>query len=227
MSFATIGSNTLLGNATSSTGYPTATSIPSCSGASNALTWTLGTGFGCNTISGGSSITGSQYQVVTMTGTNTAAGNANIVTDSSNDLSLINPTAATSGSTQVASPSLILQGNYWTGSATATGKDTITYTPSYQNGYAAGILTNTFSDNSGSVYHISRFSGTNSLVSAVNTNDNLGSIFGETYNTAFFGLENNTGSYSGVIPSGYQWFFFVWFLSHCLSFPFLFSFFFI
>lgn len=42
--------NTVLG-ATSAT-TPSGISIPSCSGASNALTWTSGTGFGCNTISG-------------------------------------------------------------------------------------------------------------------------------------------------------------------------------
>jgi hypothetical protein len=49
------GANTIVGNATSSTANDTNLSIPSCSGASNALTWTSGTGFGCNTISGSGS----------------------------------------------------------------------------------------------------------------------------------------------------------------------------
>lgn len=52
---ATQAANTIVGNATASSAAPTALSIPSCSGASNALTWTSATGFGCNTISGGGS----------------------------------------------------------------------------------------------------------------------------------------------------------------------------
>lgn len=44
--------NTVLGSLTATT--PSVLAVPSCSGASNALTWTSGTGFGCNTISGGS-----------------------------------------------------------------------------------------------------------------------------------------------------------------------------
>lgn len=44
--------NTVLGSLTATT--PSVLALPSCSGASNALTWTSGTGFGCNTISGGS-----------------------------------------------------------------------------------------------------------------------------------------------------------------------------
>lgn len=50
---ATIGANTLLGNATSATAAPTAVPMPSCSGANQALNWTSGTGAGCVTISGG------------------------------------------------------------------------------------------------------------------------------------------------------------------------------
>lgn len=53
--FPTIATNTILGNATSGTAVPTALPISSCSGATNALIWTTNTGFGCNTISTGSS----------------------------------------------------------------------------------------------------------------------------------------------------------------------------
>lgn len=53
---ATQGANTITGNGTGSTAVPTALSIGSCSGASNALIWTSGTGFGCNTIAGGGSV---------------------------------------------------------------------------------------------------------------------------------------------------------------------------
>ncbi len=51
---ATMATNTLLGNATSGTASPTALAVGSCSGASNALTWTTNSGFGCNTINGAS-----------------------------------------------------------------------------------------------------------------------------------------------------------------------------
>jgi hypothetical protein len=46
----TLSANQLLGGLTATT--PAGISVPSCSGASNALIWTSGTGFGCNTISG-------------------------------------------------------------------------------------------------------------------------------------------------------------------------------
>jgi hypothetical protein len=47
---AALSANQVLGALTATT--PSGLSVPSCSGASNALTWTSGTGFGCNTISG-------------------------------------------------------------------------------------------------------------------------------------------------------------------------------
>lgn len=49
---AQIGTNTVLGNATSGTANVTALSVGTCSGATNALIWTTNIGFGCNTISG-------------------------------------------------------------------------------------------------------------------------------------------------------------------------------
>ena len=50
---ANVAANSVIGNGTGSTAGLTTLFVPSCSGASNALTWTSGTGFGCNTISGG------------------------------------------------------------------------------------------------------------------------------------------------------------------------------
>jgi hypothetical protein len=46
--------NTVLGALTATT--PSGLAVPSCSGATNALIWTSGTGFGCNTISGGGAV---------------------------------------------------------------------------------------------------------------------------------------------------------------------------
>lgn len=45
---ATQAANTVLGNGTASTAAPTALSVPSCSAATNALLWTSGAGFSCN-----------------------------------------------------------------------------------------------------------------------------------------------------------------------------------
>jgi hypothetical protein len=49
---ATQTANTVLGALTATT--PSGLAMPSCSGATNALIWTSGSGFGCNTITGGS-----------------------------------------------------------------------------------------------------------------------------------------------------------------------------
>lgn len=49
---STMATNTVKGNATSGSASPTDLSMPSCSAAASALTWTTNTGFGCNTITG-------------------------------------------------------------------------------------------------------------------------------------------------------------------------------
>lgn len=54
---ASLSANNVLGALTATT--PSGLAVPSCSGASNALTWTSGTGFGCNTITGSVTTTGS------------------------------------------------------------------------------------------------------------------------------------------------------------------------
>lgn len=56
--FPALSANAVLGALTATT--PSGLAVPSCSGATNALIWTSGTGFGCNTISGsgGGTITG-------------------------------------------------------------------------------------------------------------------------------------------------------------------------
>ena len=61
-----LSANQVLGALTATT--PSGLSVPSCSGATNALIWTSGTGFGCNTITGGSSA----FNAIT-SGTNTTA----------------------------------------------------------------------------------------------------------------------------------------------------------
>lgn len=53
---ATQTANTVLGALTATT--PSGLAMPSCSGATDALIWTSGTGFGCNTISAGTGLSG-------------------------------------------------------------------------------------------------------------------------------------------------------------------------
>lgn len=48
ISLAQIGANTLLGNATGSTANVVSVAVTGCNGAAQALQWTSGTGFGCN-----------------------------------------------------------------------------------------------------------------------------------------------------------------------------------
>lgn len=88
--------NTVIGNASASTASPTAVALPSCGGANNALTYTSGSGFGCNTITGTISVVPGMIYGLTMStaGSSTtmtvAAGRA---TDRTNTSTLILPSA--------------------------------------------------------------------------------------------------------------------------------------
>jgi hypothetical protein len=66
---ATLGANTVEGNATASAATPTALTMPSCSSATNALLWTTSGGFSCN-----SSITATALPASALTGTTIASG---------------------------------------------------------------------------------------------------------------------------------------------------------
>jgi hypothetical protein len=114
--------NTVLGALTATT--PSGLAVPSCSSASNALIWTSGTGFGCNTISGSGTVnSGTSGQLAYYASSTTAvSGNAN-ATIASGALTLgvagsvvgsVALTNATSGSVKIATPAGAL------GSVTAT-----------------------------------------------------------------------------------------------------------
>lgn len=113
--------NTVLGALTATT--PSGLAVPSCSTASSALTWTTGTGFGCNTISGGS-ITFPQ----TVAGTTTSGG---IVYFSS--------------TTQISSSGIMTAGNFILGGGAGTAPTaTFSIVPIANGGTgAATALTNT------------------------------------------------------------------------------------
>ena len=98
---ATQAANTIVGNGTGSTAVPTALAIPSCSAGTSALTWTSGTGFGCNTISSGSSSWSSLTNP--STALSLSMGNANISTftagaaTSTNNMFTFTDTASNTG----------------------------------------------------------------------------------------------------------------------------------
>lgn len=65
---AQAGANTLLGNATGSTANVTAVSVTGCNGAAQALQWTNGTGFGCNS---GIATSGANANITSLSGLST------------------------------------------------------------------------------------------------------------------------------------------------------------
>lgn len=77
---ATQAANTVVANATAGVASPTAVSLPSCGSAANALTYTSGVGFGCNTISGSGTVnSGTINQMAYYAATGTAvSGNPNV-----------------------------------------------------------------------------------------------------------------------------------------------------
>lgn len=68
---AAIGANTLIGNATGSSATPTAVSVTGCNGAAQALQWTSGTGFGCNS---NIATAGANANITSLTGLTTPLG---------------------------------------------------------------------------------------------------------------------------------------------------------
>lgn len=68
VSLAQIGANTLLGNATGSTANVTAVAVTGCNGAAQALQWTNGSGFGCNS---SVATSGANANITSLTGLST------------------------------------------------------------------------------------------------------------------------------------------------------------
>ena len=121
---ATQAANTVVANTTGSTASPAAVSLPSCGSAANALTYTLGSGFGCNTISGSGTVnSGTANQMAYYASTGTAvSGNPNVT---------ISTAAMRLGITGSAAGTLLLSGSS-TGTVTlatqsAAGTPTVTF----------------------------------------------------------------------------------------------------
>ena len=112
--FQQLGTNTVVGNATSGTANGAALSMPSCSTSGSALIWTTNTGWGCNTA----------IAAATLTGGVTSAQ------------SLISGTSVTYGSYDTAAHSLVgAQGFIATGTVAST-------TPTATDGMVLDYVTN-------------------------------------------------------------------------------------
>jgi hypothetical protein len=81
----TLSANQLLGALTATT--PSGQSVPSCSASNDALTWTSGTGFGCNTIST-SGTPGGSTSDIQYNSSGTFAGNGGLVYDGTSKVTL-------------------------------------------------------------------------------------------------------------------------------------------
>jgi hypothetical protein len=66
-----ISANTLIGNATGSSATPTAVAVTGCNGAAQALQWTSGSGFGCNS---NIATAGANANITSLTGLTTPLG---------------------------------------------------------------------------------------------------------------------------------------------------------
>lgn len=122
-----ISANTLVGNATGSSAAPTAVAVTGCNGAAQALQWTSGTGFGCNsniaTAGANTNITslasGTTLNTPTITGiTNGACASTGNVGECKNSsvpsgsaISLSNNTATTVTSVLLTAGNWICDGN--------------------------------------------------------------------------------------------------------------------
>jgi hypothetical protein len=91
-----ISANTLVGNATGSSATPTAVSVTACNGAAQALQWTSGTGFGCNS---GIATSGANSNITSLTGLTTplatSAGGLGANNGSANGVPVFSSGAAT------------------------------------------------------------------------------------------------------------------------------------
>ena len=94
---AAIAANTVIGNATGSTASPTAITVTGCNGAAQALQWTNGSGFGCNS---GIATSGANANITSLSGLSTplsvAQGGTGLTTIASHSILSGNGTSAIS-----------------------------------------------------------------------------------------------------------------------------------
>jgi len=182
---ATQSANTVLGNGTASTASPTALSVPSCSAATNALLWTSGTGFSCNSAINASTLGGATFSAPGAIGGTTPGTGAFTSLSASSNAKVI---ASNAGGQTVASASATVV-TTWTASvntgtafntttgvftAPAAGQYLVTATIGLSGPtWAAGNLVQIVINKNGSTYKIGttmlQASGTGNLIVATVT----------------------------------------------------------
>ena len=134
-----IGTNTVLGNATAGTATPTALSVGSCSTAASALIWTTNTGFGCNT-----SITAAAVAVGGITGLGTGVATWLATPSSANLISAVTDETGTGALVFANTPTLVTPD---IGAATGTSVSLSSTAPITFTGTSATIALNSGSGN--------------------------------------------------------------------------------
>lgn len=182
---ASQAANTVLGNGTASTAAPTALSVPSCSAATNALQWTSGTGFACNSAINASTLGGATFAAPGASGGTTpgsgafttlsASSNAKVIAGNAGGQTVASATA-TVITTWTASVNTGTAFNTTTGvfTAPAAGQYLVTATIGLSGPtWAAGNLVQIVINKNGSTYKIGttmlQASGTGNLIVATAT----------------------------------------------------------
>jgi hypothetical protein len=170
-----IGTNTLLGNATSGTATPLALSVGTCSTSASALNWTTNTGFGCNTAVNAATLGGATFAAPgAIGGTTAAAGtfttlNSNNVgtysysAAASNAVALYSGTVLTGGSTTTNFPQIFSQPTgtsavtTWSTAGTIFGVNAVSgYTGNFLDFHIGGVA---------SVFNVDQFGDVSSSAS--------------------------------------------------------------
>lgn len=165
VSLAQIGANTLLGNATGVTANVTAVAVTGCNGAAQALQWTSGSGFGCN-----SSIatSGANANITSLTGITTpipvSEGGTGAATLTSHGVLLGEGTSAV-GQTAAGTTGQVLVGSTGANPAFGTTVSGLTFTSAITPQSTGGIVGTTTNDNANAGSVGEYFSGSGNGVS--------------------------------------------------------------
>lgn len=183
--FPSIGTNTVLGNATSGSALPSAQSMPSCSTSTSALIWTTNTGFGCQTITGTGTVTSVATGTGLTGGTITTTGTISLAPISADNLlGNASGTSAAPGAVPLLSCSAAQQGLTYNTSTHAFGCNTIS---------GSGTVI------AGTAGELAWYSGsTNVIVGNANANISNGTLTLGT-NTTTLGSIILEGSSSGAV----------------------------
>lgn len=198
---SSIAANTVVGNATASSASPTAVAMPSCSGATNALEWTSGTGFVCNSAINAATLGGATFAAPGNIGT-TTRGNAFFVNLGVGVTSTGAPLdVETSGAVGGSSANAALARFY----AGSSGTPITAITPTVgisryeainnidtEGGQNAALYVQATGNNTSSVPPIAQVNGVTSNVTQIGTGDSVG----------FFAYSTNSSTNAGHTAYG-------------------------